>query len=212
MSSAQDEIPIQNAASDTSKEARISSMIGIIGHDQALNMLLEDESYFLVEEQIILTPFGHAFLINCKFNDRQFVFVPRYRRDPATLKRTRPKAMIYALASVGIRTVMSVNGVGTLNESIAVGDFAVPNDFIDLAFAEDRSYLMQRPAGVFVRMNPPFCPALSNSVSAALEEANARTQYYLRTPPGRQPWRQAVPHNQMAHHISRSNPPHCGTY
>ena len=158
---------------DVGQASEVNSLIGIIGHDHALQMLMSCADYSFVDERIVSTPFGQTVLIKCKYQDREFLFAPRYRKDSTTNRRIKPKSMIYALSTAGARTILSVNGVGSINSTIQVGDFAVPCDFIDLAFAEDSSYYTTRPSGVFVRMNPPFCPSLGAETSSALSESGA---------------------------------------
>ena len=133
--------------------------LGVLGGSGLYGMEgLED-----VREVTVETPFGtpsDALRLG-RIGDLEVVFLARHGRHHSYTPSEVPyRANLWALRSLGVRWILSVSAVGSLQEQFRPLDMMVPDQFID------RTH--QRPLTFFgdgvvahVTHADPFCPALS---------------------------------------------------
>ncbi len=140
-----------------------TARLGVIGGSGLYAMDgLED-----VRKLKIKTPYGKPSdaLRLGRIGDLEVVFLARHGRHHSFTPSEVPyQANIWALRSLGVRWILSVSAVGSLQEHVRPLDMVVPNQFID------RTH--QRPPTLFgdglvahVGFADPFCPALSRLLS-----------------------------------------------
>ncbi|MCP9941151.1 MULTISPECIES: S-methyl-5'-thioadenosine phosphorylase [Synechococcales] len=133
--------------------------LGILGGSGLYAMEgLED-----VQELTIDTPYGPPSdsLRLGKIGDMEVVFLARHGRHHSHTPTEVPyRANLWALRSLGVRWILSLSAVGSLQEQFRPLDMVVPDQFID------RTH--QRPLTLFgdglvahVGFADPFCPVLS---------------------------------------------------
>jgi 5'-methylthioadenosine phosphorylase len=136
-----------------------TARLGVLGGSGLYAMEgLED-----VRELTISTPYGDPSdaLRLGSIGDLDVVFLARHGRHHTYLPTEVPyKANLWALRSLGVRWILSVSAVGSLQEEYRPLDMLVPDQFID------RTH--QRPLSFFgeglvahVTAADPFCPSLS---------------------------------------------------
>ncbi|MFM7465784.1 MAG: S-methyl-5'-thioadenosine phosphorylase [Cyanobium sp.] len=136
-----------------------TARLGVLGGSGLYGMEgLED-----VRELTISTPYGDPSdsLRLGRIGDLDVVFLARHGRHHTYLPTEVPyKANLWALRSLGVRWILSVSAVGSLQEQFRPLDMLVPDQFID------RTH--QRPLSFFgeglvahVTTADPFCPSLS---------------------------------------------------
>jgi 5'-methylthioadenosine phosphorylase len=104
--------------------------IGIIGGSGLYQM---EQLQDAIEHQIE-TPFGSPSdkLIGGKVSGRQVYFLPRHGRGHRLLPHElNHRANIYALRSLGVRWIISVTAVGSLQEKYGPRDIVLPSQFYD---------------------------------------------------------------------------------
>ena len=151
------------ALQDTLEQSRI----GVIGGSGLYAIEgLED-----IREVALETPFGtpsDAFRIG-RLQGVEVVFLARHGRHHKVLPTEVPyRANVWALRSLGVRWLISVSAVGSLQEHLKPRDMVVPTQFIDRT--------MNRPASFFgqgcvahVSLADPFCANLSELLADAAE-------------------------------------------
>jgi 5'-methylthioadenosine phosphorylase len=105
-------------------------MIGIIGGTGLYRM----EGLELTRSSEIQTPFGPPSgpLMLGRLAAREIAFLPRHGLHHALLpSEINFRANIWALKSVGVRTIIGVSAVGSLREEIRPGDLALPSQYLD---------------------------------------------------------------------------------
>jgi 5'-methylthioadenosine phosphorylase len=105
-------------------------MIGIIGGTGLYAM----RGLEALQAREIQTPFGapSAPLLCGALGGRELAFLARHGHDHRLLPgEINFRANIWALKSVGVRTVIAVSAVGSLREQIRPGDLAVPSQCLD---------------------------------------------------------------------------------
>ena len=140
-------------------EGLATARLGIIGGSGLYAM----EGLETIEELAITTPYGPPSdrLRLGRIGDLEVVFLARHGRHHTHLPTEVPyQANLWALRSLGVRWILSVSAVGSLQESLQPLDVVVPDQFID------RTH--QRPLTLFgeglvahVSAADPFCPVLS---------------------------------------------------
>jgi 5'-methylthioadenosine phosphorylase len=151
-----------------------NARVGVIGGSGLYAIAgLEDEQELAVE-----TPFGLPSdrLRVGRLEGVDTVFLARHGRHHQFLPREVPyRANLWAMRSLGVRWLISVSAVGSLQASIQPRDMVVPDQFIDRT--------QQRPPTFFgegcvahVSLADPFCSRLSKLVSEAAEASLPKGQ------------------------------------
>ena len=143
--------------------------VGVIGGSGLYTIAgLEDERELEVE-----TPFGRPsdrFHLG-RLEGVETVFLARHGCHHQFLPREVPyRANLWAMRALGVRWLISVSAVGSLQASIRPRDMVVPDQFIDRT--------QQRPQTFFgegcvahVSLADPFCSQLSQLLSEAVESS-----------------------------------------
>ena len=143
--------------------------VGVIGGSGLYAIAgLEDE-----QEIEVQTPFGHPSdrLRVGRLEGVDTVFLARHGRHHQFLPRDVPyRANLWAMRSLGVRWLISVSAVGSLQASIRPRDMVVPDQFIDRT--------QQRPPTFFgegcvahVSLADPFCSQLSQLLTEAAKSS-----------------------------------------
>ena len=143
--------------------------VGVIGGSGLYAIAgLEDE-----QEVEVQTPFGHPSdrLRVGRLECVDTVFLARQGRHHQFLPREVPyRANLWAMRSLGVRWLISVSAVGSLQASIRPRDMVVPDQFIDRT--------QQRPPTFFgegcvahVSLADPFCSQLSQLLTEAAKSS-----------------------------------------
>jgi len=146
--------------------------IGIIGGSGLYRM----EGMSNIEEVNVSTPFGKPSdtMILGSLEETEIVFLPRHGRGHHISPTELPvKANIYALKSLGVERIISVNAVGSLKEDIRPMDLIIPNQLIDHTKGRESTFFTNGMVA-HIAFAEPFCPTLSQVLSAAATKAGAR--------------------------------------
>ncbi len=105
-------------------------------------------------------------------------FLARHGKNHELLPSEVPyKANIYALKSLGVRSILSVGAVGSLQEEIRPCDMVLPDQYIDFTKKREATFFGDGLVG-HVSMAKPICEKLSeilySSASAVLGEGERR--------------------------------------
>lgn len=98
------------------------------------------------------------------FMGREAAFLPRHGRG----HRIAPhminyRANIDALRQLGVRRIVAVSAVGSLQEALAPGDLALPSQFIDHTRTRAGSFTEEGKI-IHISVADPFCPELGRCV------------------------------------------------
>lgn len=105
-------------------------MIGILGGTGLYRM----EGLEVTRSSELETPFGRPSgpVMLGRLAGRQIAFLPRHGLHHDLLpSEINFRANVWALKSVGVRTVIGVSAVGSLREEIRPGDLALPSQYLD---------------------------------------------------------------------------------
>ena len=142
--------------------------LGVIGGSG----LYEIEGLADVKEVKVKTPFGDpsdAIMVGTLGKTR-IAFLPRHARGHRIMPTELPvRANIYALKSLGVEWIISVNAVGSLQEEIQPLDLVIPDQIIDRTRGRISTFFGDGIVG-HVTFADPFCPVLSQLIYRVAEE------------------------------------------
>ncbi|MGC9070778.1 MAG: S-methyl-5'-thioadenosine phosphorylase [Elusimicrobiales bacterium] len=107
----------------------------------------------------LYTPFGKPSdaLVYGEISGVSVLFLPRHSRKHTILPSEIPhRANMWALKSLGVKTVISVSAVGSLKEELKPGDFVFPDQFVDETKGRVSTYFGRGVVG-HIPMAHPFC-------------------------------------------------------
>jgi len=145
--------------------------IGVIGGSG----LYKIEGLTHIEEVDLDTPFGKpsAPITVGRLEGVRLAFLPRHGRGHRISPTQVPyRANIYALKSLGVEWLISVNAVGSFKEEIKPGALVIPDQLIDRTRSRASSFFGDGIV-VHIPFAEPFCPVLSQILYKTAKETGA---------------------------------------
>lgn len=139
-------------------------LIGIIGGTGLYGM----SELAVTESREISTPFGppSAPLVLGTLQGREVAFLARHGlRHELIPSEINFRANLWALKSVGVRTVVGVSAVGSLREEIRAGDLALPSQYLDFTKGLRAASFFGRGIVAHVSTAHPTCSATSGLIA-----------------------------------------------
>ncbi len=145
--------------------------IGVIGGTG----LYDIEGLTDIEEVNIDTPFGKPSdtIIIGRLEGVGIAFLPRHGRGHRISPTEVPsRANIYALKSLGVEHIISVNSVGSFKKELKPGDLVIPDQLIDRTRRRVSTFFGEGIVA-HIPFAEPFCPDLSQILFKAAKETGA---------------------------------------
>lgn len=145
----------------------MTERIGIIGGSGVYN--LEGIEYY--DEVAVDTPFGEPSdkIRLGRFEGRELAFLPRHGRTHRYNPTNVPYAAnIYALKTLDVEWIISINACGSLKLEVKPLDFVIPDQVIDRS--KHRSSTFFHPAACHISFADPFCDPLRKVLIDATKE------------------------------------------
>ena len=152
--------------------------IGILGGSG----LYDFEGLADVAEHALETPFGKPsdVIVTGRLGSAQVAFLARHGRGHRLIPSEVPyRANLYALKSLGVRSLLAISAVGSLREHIAPLDLVLPDQFIDLTRKRESSFFGDGVVA-HVAMAEPTCAALRERAAQAFDAAALPTVHLHR--------------------------------
>ena len=122
------------------------------------------------------TPFGRPSspLILAEYDGIPLVFLPRHGEGHTLSPSEVPYAAnIYAMKHIGVRQIISVSAVGSLQEKYHPRHFVLPDQLYDRTKGIRRSTYFGGGLVAHIGFGDPFCKKLSGILAGSAEEADA---------------------------------------
>lgn len=149
----------------------MGTVIGIIGGSGLYELDgLED-----VREERVETPYGPPSdaLIRGRLHGTELVFLSRHGRGHVHSPTSVPyRANVWAMKKLGVRWIVSVSAVGSLQEHIAPGDVVVIDQFIDRTRSRTSTFFDDGVVA-HVSFGDPVDPALRRMLVESAQEQGA---------------------------------------
>jgi 5'-methylthioadenosine phosphorylase len=128
-----------------------------------------------IQEVNIDTPFGKPSdsIIIGKLEGISVAFLPRHGRGHHISPTEVPyRANIYALKTLGVEHIISVNAVGSFKKELKPGDLVIPDQLIDRTRQRVSTFFGEGIVA-HIPFAEPFCPDLSRILFEAAKETGA---------------------------------------
>ncbi len=193
---------------------RTEAAIGFIGGSGLYQIAGIEE----LASQTLDTPFGAPSdaIVSGLLGGRRVYFLPRHglghRLMPHEINH---KANIWALRSLGVRWLISVNAVGSLCEEMAPRDIVVPDQLIDRTATQTKHTFFGSGIAAHISFAEPYCEDLRQCLmAAAMPLVSTRLHqagtYLCMNGPAFSTRAEAKLHQTMgAHIIGMTNGPEC---
>ncbi len=145
--------------------------IGVIGGSGLYNM----EELKGVKEVEIDTPFGRPSdsIVTGTLDDVGIAFLPRHGKGHRLNPSEVPyRANIYAMKSLGVEWLISVNAVGGLKFKLKPGDLVIPDQLIDRTRNRVNTFFGEGVVA-HIPFADPFCPVLSQILFKSAQRLGA---------------------------------------
>lgn len=146
--------------------------IGIIGGSG----LYQIEGFHNPEEHAVETPFGAPsdVIVGGQLDGRRVFFLPRHGRGHRMLPHElNHRANIYALRSLGVRWIICVTAVGSLQEKYAPRDILLPDQFYDRTSLRAEHTFFGEGIAAHITFAEPICAPLRDLLAEAAASAGA---------------------------------------
>ena len=127
-------------------------------------------------EHDITTPFGKtsAPIVIGILEGQRVAFLARHGVGHHISTTEVPyRANIYALKTLGVERIVSVNACGSLREDYAPGHIVIPDQLFDNTRDRDRTFF-EEGLVAHIGVADPFCPNLSTALEAAVRQTGAQ--------------------------------------
>ena len=138
-------------------------MIGIIGGTGLYRM----EALQVTQTRDVSTPFGppSSPIVLGVLQGREVAFLARHGLHHDLLPgEINFRANIWALKSVGVRTVIGVSAVGSLREEIRPGDISLPSQYLDFTKGQRAATFFGRGMVAHISTAQPVCNATTGLI------------------------------------------------
>lgn len=129
------------------------------------------------KEYRVKTPFGKtsAPIVVGTLEQMRVAFLARHGKGHHLTPGEVPyRANIFALKSLGVERIISINACGSLREDYAPGHIVIPDNLFDQTKDRDRSFF-GKGLVAHVGVANPFCPDLSSQLETAVRATGAVT-------------------------------------
>lgn len=127
------------------------------------------------KEHLIDTPFGKPSgpVIEGEIFEERILFLARHGTGHSINPgEVNYRANIYALKSLGVDRVISINACGSLREDYQPGDLVIPDQILDMTRCRQNTFF-EKGLTAHVGTADPFCADLSEHLKTALEAGGA---------------------------------------
>lgn len=146
--------------------------LGIVGGSG----LYDVESLAITERKALSTPYGRPSdeYILADLEGKRVAFLPRHGRSHSILpSELNFRANIYGFKMLGVKRILSITAVGSLQKDIRPLDMVVPDQFFDRTFKREDTFFGNGLVA-HVSLADPVCPELSRIVADCAQETGAR--------------------------------------
>ena len=123
------------------------------------------------------TPWGDpsADIVVGTLQGKQVAFLARHGHGHRLSPSEVPyRANIYALKTLGVRFIISVNACGSLREDFLPGDIVIPDQLVDHTRRRPAETFFERDLVAHVSVADPFCETLRSILTHAIDSCGAR--------------------------------------
>ncbi|RYV04066.1 S-methyl-5'-thioadenosine phosphorylase [Shewanella sp. OPT22] len=141
-------------------------MLAIIGGTGIYNI----DDLITVEKHDITTPFGKpsAEIVRGVYHGKEILFLPRHGSNHQLLpSEVNYKANIWALKSLGVKQIIGLSAVGSLQQEVKPGDLAIADQYFDFVKGHREKSFFGNGLVAHVSTAEPTCSSLADGIAKA---------------------------------------------
>lgn len=120
------------------------------------------------QERQVAMPWGEATVILGEVEGKPVAAVQRYGPEIRIASSwVNYRANIWALKKMGVKYVIAMNALGSINPEITPGSITLPHDFLDFTKGRPLSFFEKESCWVRVDMTDAFCSQLRKKIMAS---------------------------------------------
>ncbi len=139
------------------------------------------DSLKIIRREVVHTPYGEpsAPLTHGLFHGRPVVFLPRHgAAHTIPPHKVNYRANLWALQHVGVERVIAIAAVGGIDDEMAPGVIAIPDQIIDYTYARDHTFFEDGLSTVtHIDFTQPYCAELRRLLLQAAEASGIEVVY-----------------------------------
>lgn len=123
----------------------------------------------VTEERELDTPFGKPSdrITFAKYGKNEIVFLPRHGKNHNLLPHeVNYRANIWALKSVGVKQIIGISAVGSLQKECVPGELAIPSQYVDLIKGPRNKTFFGDGLVAHISTAEPTCANLTKAIKA----------------------------------------------
>lgn len=138
--------------------------------------LTELQGLEVVKQQTIETPYGSCPITYGLYNDQEIVFLARHgAKHTIAPHKINYRANIWGLKEIGIKNIIAVAAVGSINPTLQVSDLVIPHQIIDYTYSREHTFFDQDTV-THIDFTEPYCETLRQKLLIATE-AHSKAVY-----------------------------------
>ena|SRR5690554_1849250 len=143
-------------------------MLAIIGGSGVYNPSMLEQ----VKEVRVETPYGMITPLVGEYKGRKVAFLPRHGADHSVPPhRINYRANLWGLRSMGVKRIIATTAVGSLNQEMKPGEFALIDQFLDFTKTRHTTFYEGGDLGVaHVDYTEPYCPEMRGVLAVAARD------------------------------------------
>lgn len=126
----------------------------------------------VIDEIEVNTPFGapSSLITKAVYQNRIILFIPRHGKNHELLPHeVNYRANIWALKSLGVKQIIGISAIGSLQEELAPGMFVIPHQYFDFVKGNREKTFFGNGLAAHVSTAEPTCPNLTQSLCDAAQ-------------------------------------------
>ena len=124
----------------------------------------------VIEEHDMETPYGKpsAAIVRGEYCGKEILFLPRHGNNHGLLpSEVNYRANIWALKKLGVKQIIGLSAVGSLQQEIKPGDLAIADQYFDFVKLPREKTFFGQGLVAHVSTAQPTCSALADAISVA---------------------------------------------
>lgn len=141
--------------------------------------LTELQGLEIIKRQVVETPYGSSPIVYGIYNNQEIVFLARHgAKHTIAPHKINYRANIWGLKEIGIKNIIAVAAVGSINPTLQVSDLVIPHQIIDYTYSREHTFFDQEIV-THIDFTEPYCETLRKKLLVAAEKAHSKAVHAI---------------------------------
>jgi len=129
----------------------------------------------VIKQHVLNTPYGKpsAEIIRGMYQNKEVLFLPRHGSNHQLLPaEVNYRANIWALKLLGVKQIIGLSAVGSLQEEIKPGDLVIADQYFDFVKGSREKTFFGQGLAAHISTAEPTCVALADAIASAAKNCS----------------------------------------